>query len=97
MMVLGRASMPALDAKGRRRMIFLPNHPDFSDAQNAEAQSTASDAWALIEGGDPATAATLLENANAGLPEHPRLALPYTRALILLERLEEAGPAALVS
>ena len=74
MMELGRASMPALDAKGRRRMIFLPNHPDFSDAQNAEAQRAASDAWALIEGGDPATAATLLENANAGLPEHPRLA-----------------------
>ena len=96
-MELGRASMPALDAKGRRRVIFLPNHPDFSDAQNAEAQRAASDAWALIEGGDPATAATLLEHANAGLPEHPRLALPYTRALILLERLEEAGPAALVS
>lgn len=77
-------------------MIDLPDHPGFSDAQNAEAGKAATDAWALIENGDLGAAATLLENANAELPEHPKLALPYTQALILLERFEEAGPAALV-
>ena len=55
-MELGRASMPALDAIGRIRMIFLPNHPDFSDLENGEAQRAASDAWALFESGDPAAA-----------------------------------------
>jgi len=77
-------------------MTELPDHPDFTSEQNAKARRAAREAAALIEDGEFAAAAEMLETALVELPDHPALALPYTRALLSLERFDEAGPAALV-